>query len=284
MPKLSAVIVDDDPAAHDQLRELCNRHRELRIIAECRSPVEARQLIIERRPDLAFLDVQMRPISGIELALSLPAGSTPMLVFVTAYDQYAVNAFDANAVDYLLKPVEARRFAETVRRVVARGLGSQAASHHTRLITGLANAGEELADRIARENAPHRLILEIGRRVHLIEHSSIESAEADGNDITISTNDGATYCVRAPLGELLAMLPRDRFLQVSRSVIVNTRRIAQMERLTHGEYQIRLASGRVVATSRLFRQRIQGTILRKRSGGEGGDCGIVQSVTSRPSK
>jgi two-component system LytT family response regulator len=264
MKKLSTIIVDDEPAVHDHLRELCDRQPELEVIAQCRCPKEARQFILEHEPDLALLDIQMRPMTGIELATSLPVANAPMIVFVTAYDEHAIRAFELNAVDYLLKPLNEIRFSETVQRALARHRASNVTLGQSRMMTAIAGASDDLASNAHVRDDQDRIMVEIGSRVHFVEIASIESVEAHRNDLLLRTKKD-TYTVRASFGDLEPHLPRGRFIRVNRSAMVNTRQITEMEKLACGVYEIHLPSGRSVTSTRTYWKRVEGLLLRKRS-------------------
>jgi two-component system LytT family response regulator len=258
--KLRSVIVDDEPSGRQAVRSLAGAHRDLEVIAECDSGVEALEVIRRLRPDLAFLDVQMKPMSGVELITALDPADMPLVVFVTAYDRYAVRAFELNAVDYLLKPFDAERFATTLARVRARNGERLSTSVSSALREALLStlAGVEAA-RQRRDD--ERLIVEVGGRVHFLDPADLEYVEAEGNYVNLQARDGL-YTVRSPLGELEARLPPPRFLRIHRSVIVNTARIDSMEKWFHGEYIVHLQCGRDFTSGRTYRQRIQGFLLR----------------------
>jgi two-component system, LytTR family, response regulator len=260
--RLSTIIVDDDPGARDQLRELCRSRSELQVVAECSGAEEARDVILTRQPDVAFLAVEMHTTTGLQLVRELPESTTPRIVFVSAYDRYAVQAFDLNAVDYVLKPVEQSRFRETIQRVLARVRAYESDDRRKRLVTSVDGSSIDVAQP-RWESGPHRLIIQIGDRVHFVELAEIESIEADRNYVWINTR--TTYRVRASLKEVERLLPPDRFVRVNRSMIVNARCITSIERLTHGEYSIHLLGGGVVTTGRRFRALIPGAILRRQT-------------------
>jgi len=206
----------------------------------------------------------MRPMTGLELATGLPVASAPMIVFVTAYDQHAIRAFELNAVDYLLKPLNEIRFSETVQRAVARHRASDGTLGQTRMMTAIARASDDLGAHDAVPDDRDRILVEIGSRVHFVEIASIESVQACRNDLSLCTKADA-YTVRASFGDLERHLPRGRFIRVNRSVMVNTRQITKMERLGRGIYEIHLPSGRSVTSTRTYWQRLEGLMLRKRS-------------------
>jgi two-component system LytT family response regulator len=263
MRRLSTIIVDSDAGSRDHLRELCKSRSELELVAECGDPEEARNVILARLPDLAFLSARISGgMSGFQLARELPQGVAPLLVFVSAHDQHALQAFELGAVDYILQPVSHARFCETVQRAVARARACLPDSKgDARQLRDGAIAN--IADRAPRVDGCHRFILEIGDRVHLVDIGDIETIEADRNYVWINTAE--TYRVRASLKELQELLPADSFFRVNRSVIVNSRCITSIERRAHGEYAIHMCSGGVVTTGRRFKGHIPGIILRRQA-------------------
>jgi two-component system LytT family response regulator len=206
----------------------------------------------------------MRPMTGLELATGLPVANAPMIVFVTAYEQHAIRAFELNAVDYLLKPLNEIRFTEAVQRAVARHRASDGTLGQTRMLTAIARASDDLDSQQAMLGDRDRIMVEIGSRVHFVEIASIEYVQACRNDLSLCTK-ADTYTVRASFGDLEPHLPRGRFIRVNRSVMVNTRQITEMERLACGVYEIHLPSGRNVSSTRIYWKRLEGLMLRKRS-------------------
>jgi two-component system, LytTR family, response regulator len=261
--RLSTIIVDGDPGSRDNLRELCKSRTELEVIAECSGSEEARDVILSRRPDLAFLAVKLHATTGFQLVRELPESTAPLVVFVSTHDQYALQAFELGAVDYILKPIAQTRFCETVQRVVSRARASELRVRRDREETAREDSSVNVTRRAPRLNGVHRFILEIGDRVHLVEIADIESIEADRNYVWINTGD--TYKVRASLKELEALLPSESFFRVNRGVIVNARCIKSIERRAHGAYAIHLGGGGVVTTGRRFKGHIPGVILRRQT-------------------
>jgi two-component system LytT family response regulator len=261
---LSAVIVDDEKAGRQSVRDACRAHPDIEVVAECESGEDAIRIIREARPQLAFLDVQMKPLTGIQVAAQLPAEVTPAIVFVTAYDRYAVRAFDVNAVDYLLKPFDQDRFGRTLDRVRRRVKGRLTPEARINLRQMVMSAARELqsAPRAADEQ---RLIIEIGGRVSFVDPLDVEYVEVDRNYVVIGVGQ-KTYRVRATLAEIEARLASPRFVRIHRSVIVNTAMTRSIDKCFHGEYSVEMRSGRRFTSGRTYRQRIQGLLLRARGG------------------
>lgn len=258
---LRAVIVDDEPLGRQAIRDCCARHRDVEVAAECATAIDAIDLIRREKPDVAFLDVQMKPMTGLELVKELGPDDLPVVVFVTAYDRYAVRAFELNAVDYLLKPFDGARFEATLERVRERCGERLPLALKRDLRETLVAMVRDITGERAPAQPESRLILEIEGRVHFVEPTDIEYVEADGNYVGIHVGD-RTHTVRCPIGELEERLAAPRFLRIHRSVIVNTARIRSMEKWFHGEYVVQMQGGREFTSGRTYRQRIQGFLLR----------------------
>jgi two-component system LytT family response regulator len=203
---LRAVIVDDEELARGFLREMLAAHPEIEIVAECANGFEAVKAIAETAPDLVFLDVQMPKLDGFEV-LELIEPRSPAVIFVTAYDQYAMRAFDAHAVDYLLKPFSAERFERALERAKAR-LGER-----------------KPAAELAREA---RLAVRDGTRVHVIPLEKLDYAEAQDDYVALHSG-GKSYLKQQTIGSLEALLDPARFVRIHRSAIVNLERVARIE-------------------------------------------------------
>jgi len=210
---LRAIIVDDEELARGFLREMLGAHPDIEIAAECPNGFEAVKAIGETRPDLLFLDVQMPKLDGFEVLELIDPG--PVVIFVTAYDQYAMRAFDAHAVDYLLKPFSRERFERALERARLR-LGEQ------RPRIPLASEAR------APEQRPQRIVVKDGPRVHVIPIDKLDYAEAQDDYVALHSG-GKSYLKQQPIASLESLLDPARFVRIHRSVIVNLERIARIE-------------------------------------------------------
>jgi two-component system, LytTR family, response regulator len=252
---IRTLIVDDELFARQRLRELCAQDGALAVVGECTHGAEALQESERLKPDLVLLDVQMRGANGFEVLRRLSEGPPPLVVFVTAYEDYALSAFEVDAVDYLLKPFDRPRFQQALARVRHR-------LHHT----DSARLRSELADvvrgALAHATPPaspgplRRIVAERDERLTFIDPQDIDSVEADRNYIAIRVGREA-YRLRSTLHQAEAMLDRGCFLRIHRSVIVNTLKIRDMERWFHGEYVITLKNGQRFTSGRSYRRQIQ---------------------------
>jgi len=205
---LKAVIVDDEALARGYLREMLRAHPEIEIAAECANGFEAVKAIADARPDLVFLDIQMPKLDGFEVLELIDPG--PAVVLVTAYDEYAMRAFDAHAVDYLLKPFSADRFERALERARAR-LGERTPP--------VSRPPGQRVDRI---------VVRDGARVHIIPLDKLDYVEAKDDYIALHSA-GKTYLKQQPIGEIELQLDPASFIRIHRSVIVRLERVARIE-------------------------------------------------------
>jgi len=236
--KATALIADDEPLLREALRrQLAEVWPELEVVAEARNGREAVRLFDERHPDICFLDVHMPGLSGVDAASHI--GRRAHLVFVTAYDRYAVQAFAQGALDYLLKPVERARLAETVSRLKERLQASRPAVNTEQLLQQLS---AQLTTR--GESAPLRWIrAQSGKTVRLIAVDDVDYLRSDAKYTLVAWRDAgkpAEAVVRTPLKELVAQLDAEQFVQVHRSVVVNLRAISHVKRHDNETAEIHL--------------------------------------------
>ena len=210
VPTLRAVIVDDEELARTALREMLRTHPEIEIAAECANGFEAVKAIGETAPDLVFLDVQMPKLDGFEVLELIDPG--PAIIFVTAYDQYAMRAFDAQAADYLLKPFSAERFERALERARARA-GAKRTSAEL-----LAARGERL----------RRIVVRDGPKVHIIPLEKLDYVEAQDDYVALHSA-GKSYLKQQPIAALESMLDPARFVRIHRSAILNLERLSRIE-------------------------------------------------------
>ena len=212
-PSLKVVIVDDEDLARAIIREHLAGHPEVEIVAECSNGFEAVKAVSECRPDLIFLDIQMPKLDGFEVLELVEPG--PAVIFVTAYDQYALRAFQVHAVDYLLKPVSAERLAEALERVKA--------------AQGEKSPVEELVRDVRSRNKPlERILIRDGSKVHVIPAEKIDYFEAQDDYVCIKSG-GKEHLKQETLANLEDLLDQGRFIRIHRSYILNIERLARLE-------------------------------------------------------
>ncbi len=212
---MRAIIVDDEELARGYLRELLGVHSEIEIAGECANGFEAVKSISEIHPDLVFLDVRMPKLDGFEVLELIESTIMPVVIFVTAFDQYAMRAFDAHAVDYLLKPFSAERLSRALERARAR-LGERG------IPAAVAVEARASGDR------PQRIVVKDGTRVHVIALGKLDYVEAQDDYVALHS-EGKTYLKQQAIGNVEAMLDPAVFVRIHRSAIVNLERVARIE-------------------------------------------------------
>lgn len=237
---LRVLIADDEAPARDKLRRWLTEQPGFEIVSHAEDGLAAAQAIERLRPDVAFLDIQMPELSGLEIAAQLEHPTTPLIVFVTAFDEHAVKAFDLHAVDYLLKPYDKdrlRRALERVRERIDRRDQHTAAIAAARTQTG----------------SSERLLVPDGERLQLIDSASIEWLEADDNYVHVHTV-ARRYLLRRTLQDLLVQLGEERFARIHKSAAVNIAAIASLTPLFKGDYEVHLRNGRTLRLSRRYKE------------------------------
>ena len=248
-PSLSALIVDDEPIAWQRIRRLLAREPDFHVIGDFGSVAECEALDAGAVPDLLLLDVRMPERNGFELLASFEArGVYPFVIFVTAYSEYAVDAFGVEAVDYLLKPFDDERFAKAIAR--ARTLLAKERAADEAPASSHGGAERRPAPRLR-----DRLLVNDGGRVLFVPVRDIELVQAAGKHVKIFVS-GHCYLARQALRDVEARLDGGQFVRVHRSTIVNVEQIVELHPLFHGDYQIGLKRGTRVTLSRRFRNRI----------------------------
>lgn len=264
--KIRALIVDDEALSRRGLEIRLLAAPDFEIVSQCANGREAIAAITSHKPDLVFLDIQMPGMSGFEVLASLPHESLPLIVFVTAYDQYAIRAFDARAVDYLLKPVDDERFQTALNRVRDHVQSRSAADqrdHLFNLIAEITGSGElvmeELLTRGRKALEPkHAEILPVrqGREIVRVPIASIEWIDAAGDYMCIHAN-GNTHILRGTMKDLEEYLDPRLFQRVHRSTIVNLRRVKSLRAHMNGEYFLTLDGGHELKLSRTYRDKVE---------------------------
>jgi two-component system, LytTR family, response regulator len=258
---LSVLIVDDEPIARARIELLVARDPQIRIVGACASVAQCERLDASIVPDLVFLDVRMPQRDGFDLLESFNArGIHPFVIFVTAYSRYAVNAYDAGAIDYLLKPFDDVRFAKALAR-------AKAALNLDR-ITGDIRVGGASAAVLEPRPAPDRLLVSEDRQTLLIPTRNIELIQVTGKHVRIFIRQHC-YLTRQSLRSVEGRLDKKYFVRVHRSTIINVEQIVALNPLLHGDCEIVLKRGTRVTVSRRFRRRLQPFLERS--------CGLSES-------
>jgi two-component system LytT family response regulator len=252
-PALDVVIVDDEPAARRTLRECCARESDLRIVGEYANSAAALEAVRAQPPDVLFLDVQMTPLTGIALARALDPAALPLIVFVTAYDRFALAAFEVSAVDYLVKPFDENRFRMALMRVRRRHQVESLAQRQFALSEVLAQL--EQSAKSLREPRP-RIIAESGGRMHVLDVGLVEMIEADRNYVKLTVGRGV-YSARSTLQHAETSMSSQPLLKISRSCLVNINHVREISRTPRGDVIVMLAGGATVTSSERFRESVR---------------------------
>jgi two-component system LytT family response regulator len=246
---LSVLIADDERPARAKVRRFLERDADVGVIFEARDGAQALSVIRDQEPDVAFLDIQMPGLTGIDVAGALPADRMPHIVFVTAFHEFAVRAFELAAVDYLLKPFDAERFARALGR--AKGAARVRSQEDD-----LQRVRRLLAEwRPEQRESLDRLAVEDGERTLLVSMADVDRLEAERNYVRLHSR-GASYRVRATITELERRLDPQRFARVSRGTIVNLDRVAELLPAGHGDFEVRMRTGERLRLSRRYRDRL----------------------------
>lgn len=243
---IRTVLVDDEPPARRKLRHLLADEPDISVIGEAGSGAEAVELLNREQPDLAFLDIQLPDCTGFDVVESLAASRHAMqLVFVTAHDDFALRAFEVHAIDYLLKPVEPSRFAQSLGRIRRLLQNGEPAALTSRL--------QALVQTLQAEPAySRRLLIQEGERSFFLPVSRIDWIESARNYACVHSG-GRTYVLRSSLESLAAKLDPTCFRRINRSEIVNVERIAEVRSWSHGDQKIVLTTGEELNWSRRYR-------------------------------
>lgn len=247
--RIRAIIVDDEPLARDGVRLHLADAPDVEVVGEAGSGQEAIDLIETLRPDLVFLDVQMPGVDGFGVLEALGAGQMPVTIFATAYDQFAVKAFEAHAVDYLLKPYDAERFHKALDRAREQLRARRRSSEDERL-------GSLLQELQARSRFSERIIVRAGGRIVILRAAEIDWVEAASNYVRLHVGS-KEYLLRETMTALEAKLDPAEFVRIHRSTIVRVDRIRELEPLFQGDYVVILSDGTRLSSSRGYRERLQ---------------------------
>jgi len=245
---IRTLIVDDEPLARRRLKRLLARDLDVEVVGSCANGLEASKLTQQLAPDLIFLDVQMPGMDGFEFLRTLTMERLPQVIFVTAHDDYALRAFEVNALDYLLKPFDDERFERALGRAKA-----HLSDRDNRYSAGIHSLLETLK---AKSTRVDRILIKANERAFFIKTSEIDWVEAEGKYVRIHAGS-QSYLLRQGISELELRLNEDQFLRIHRSTIVNVERIKEMQPWFHGDYKVILVDGTRLRLSRRYRAKLK---------------------------
>ncbi len=254
-PRIRTIIVDDEPAARRGVRLLLERDGGVDIVGEAGGGAEAAELIARERPELAFLDVQMPGCDGFQALVRAGVGQAPAVIFVTAYDEHALRAFEVNAVDYLLKPYDDLRFAAALQRGKDEVRRRQTDTVNSRLHQLLDYLQQVPPPAPPPENTADRILLKSSGEIFFLKAEEIDWIEAEGDYMKFHVN-GRTHLMRETMARLEARLDPKHFIRIHRSTIVNIDRLRKLSPSFAGEYAVILHDGTKLKLSRGYHERI----------------------------
>ena len=255
METIRVLLADDEKPAQRRLADLLEKQADMRIAGVARDGREAVAMVRRERPDLLLLDIQMPELDGFGVVREIGVEDLPVTVFITAYDRYAIRAFEASALDYLLKPFSDERFEAALRRARTQIRMRQASELAGRISVLLAR-GVDAGAAAAGPEPLERLVIKSAGRVTLLNVDEIDWIEAAG--VYVQLHVGAKPVLyRATIGQLCARLDPRRFVRVHRSAAVNTERIRELQPRSHGEYRIVLRNGTELPLSRSYRLSLE---------------------------
>lgn len=239
---IRALVADDEWAARAKLARWLREQGDIEVVAQSEDGIRAAEAIFRHGPDVAFLDLQMPGLSGLEVAAQLDQDDAPLLVFVTAFDAHAIRAFELNAVDYILKPFDKDRLLVTLTRVRGRTQDRKARA-------------SAVATARAQTHSSERLLVPEGEELRLIDTSTIEWIEADDNYVHVHTV-ARSYLLRRTLQDLLTQLGECQFARIHKSAAVNLAAIQALARLFKGDHDVQLRSGKTLRLSRRYKDAL----------------------------
>jgi len=247
--KIRTVVVDDEPLACKRLEKLLNEDEEIDLLKLCGNGEEAIEVISSREPDLVFLDIQMPEINGFEVLQQIDQHKVPLIIFVTAYDEYALKAFDVHALDYLMKPFKKERFFESLERAKKALQQDNRAQIHEKI--------ENLLTYIDDSCGPlSRILVKSSGRYFFLKTSDIDWIESAGNYVRIHSK-GSHYLIRETMINMEKKLNSDTFFRIHRSTIINVEKVKELEQWFHGDYQVIMYNDHKLTMSRNYKELLE---------------------------
>ncbi|RNC83794.1 MAG: DNA-binding response regulator [Balneola sp.] len=246
---IRTIIIDDEEHARNRLKYMLSQEQGLQVTEVCRNGIEAIEAIESIKPDLIFLDIEMPELNGFDVLTNLSGSSMPMVIFVTAFSEYAVKAFEVNALDYIHKPFDKERLSLALDKVRERIKSSSEDIVTERL-------EKFLLERAQGESEPSRFVLKSGGSIYIVQSKDILWVEASGNYVHIVT-EKKKHLHRTTLSGILKRLNRTKFFQIHRSTIVNLDYVDHIEEWSYGDYKVVMKNGGELKMSRNYKELIQ---------------------------
>jgi two-component system LytT family response regulator len=248
MPLLQALIVDDEPLGRERLRHLLSEREDIEVKADATDGGEAIERLSSDDFDLVFLDIQMPKVDGFEVVEGVGPEAMPPVIFCTAHDEYALEAFRLHALDYLLKPIDADRFHASVDRVVDLVSSGKPDNLEEKLSKLLAGQGE-------RNEPVRRFMIKAHQQITFVRDEDIDWIEAAGNYLELHAGKDV-HLLRQTMKDIESRLDPERFMRIHRSTIVNMDRVRDLHQMFNGEYEVRLTTGQKLTMSRTYRKNL----------------------------
>jgi two-component system LytT family response regulator len=260
---IRTLIVDDEPLARRRIIQLLERAPEFELIGECRNGAEALAQLSPTAPavDLVFLDVQMPDLTGLQVLQQLPAEQLPLVVFVTAYERYTLQAFEAHAVDYLLKPIDPDRFHRCLAHVQHLVLQRTQPQFQQQLQELLRELTSPAPPTVPAPISTDQFLIKNNGRLYFVNAGDVQYLEARGNYVVVHTQ-GQEHSLRSTLSQLATQLDPNRFIRIHRSLIVNLNFIKELRPWAHGEYLVTLHDDTHLSSSRSYNESVQRFLQR----------------------
>jgi two-component system LytT family response regulator len=249
MKKIRTLIVDDEPLARERLASLLQGEADIELVGQCRDGEEAVTAIQDQTPDLVFLDVQMPQMTGFEVIEVVGTEQMPLVIFVTAYDQHALKAFQVRALDYLLKPFDRERFNESLGRARKQIERDETGDLGKRLLALVKDLRKD-------QPRSDRLVVKSGGRLFFLRVDEIDWVEAAGNYVRLHVGT-TSHLLRETMNAIEGRLDPEKFFRIHRSRIVNMERIQELQPWLNGEYAVLLRTGTRLTLSRGYREKLQ---------------------------
>ena len=249
MKTLRALIVDDEPLARERVASLLATEADVEVVGECGDGHEAVDAIRRLAPDLVFLDIQMPGADGFQVIEEVGGDRMPLVIFVTAYDQHALKAFEVRALDYLLKPFDRERFGESLQRARKQIERNESGDLGKRLLALVKDLRKD-------QPKAERLVVKSGGRLFFLRADEIDWVEASGNYVRLHVGT-ASHLLRETMNAIEGRLDPEKFFRIHRSRIVNMERIQEMQPWLNGEYAVLLRTGTRLTLSRGYREKLQ---------------------------
>ena len=245
--KIRALIVDDEPLARSRIRDLLQQHKDIEVVGECCDAFEAAPAIRELHPDLVFLDVQMPEKDGFQLIEEIGVEKMPLVIFVTAFDEYALRAFQVHAFDYLLKPFDETRFSATLERARKQIANGQLPDFHQMMAF--------IEEWKSRNRYLQRIMVKEHGRLTFLSATDIDWIQAEGNYVRIHSGK-SSYLLRETIQRMETQMDPLKFLRIHRSTIVRLDQIREIQQLFHHAYRVILNDGMALRLSRSYRNKL----------------------------